>query len=132
MSRLHKRGEVHMLISKWKRLLLLTGVLALPFVVPSFALSALLEYFSILDPLNNSGVSGTAFLTHDTANEFLTVRINASGLEANQVHPQHIHGNLGGLNSTVPTIANSDMDGDRFIEVLEGAKKYAPVLLNLT
>ncbi|HKJ48551.1 MAG TPA: hypothetical protein VJ973_05650, partial [Christiangramia sp.] len=60
--------------------------------------------------LNDSGVSGAAELS--LVGSTLTVNITASGLEANKLHPQHIHGfsdNKG--NSTCPP-ASADMDGD--------------------
>jgi hypothetical protein len=77
-------------------------------------------------------VNGRAFVTHDEHNDTLKVTIQASGLEAGRPYAQHIHGQLGGLNSTVPTVACCDADRDGFVEVLEGAKAYGPVLLNLT
>ena len=79
--------------------------------------------------LNDSGVSGTAELSLEGST--LTVTINASGLEANQVHPQHIHGfsdNKG--NSTCPP-ASADTDGDGFVSIPEGAPFYGGVLLTL-
>lgn len=60
--------------SKFKQVLLLTGVFALPFAVPPFAESALMEYFSVFEPLNNSSVTGSALLILDTVKEFLTVK----------------------------------------------------------
>ncbi len=65
----------------------------------------------------------------DSRHAFLN--INATGLVPNQPHPQHIHGLPGGANSTSPTLA-VDADGDGFIEVLEGAKTYGPIIQNLT
>lgn len=79
--------------------------------------------------LNDSGVSGTAELS--LSGSTLTVNITASGLEANQVHPQHIHGfaeNKG--NSTCPP-ASADQDGDGYVSIPEGAPFYGSVLLTL-
>ena len=45
-----------------------------------------------LDPLNESGVDGTATLVLNDAEQTLTVQISATGLEPGMVHPQHIHG----------------------------------------
>jgi len=79
--------------------------------------------------LNNSGATGDALLfLNDNA---LTVAIHANGLEADSVHPQHIHGLLGGDDSSTPTIAQ-DADRDGFVELAEGLETYGPVLLNLT
>lgn len=93
------------------------------------ASAAVTVYSSDLLPLNNSGVTGTATLTLQDL-DFLTVTINATGLTPNQVHPQHIHGVLNG-NSVIPTLAQ-DTDRDGFIEVVEGAATYGPILMNLT
>ena len=79
--------------------------------------------------LNGSGVSGNAQLRLEGST--LTVDITASGLEADEVHPQHIHGfgeNKG--NSTCPP-ASADNDGDGFVSIPEGAPFYGGVLLTL-
>lgn len=56
---------------------------------------------------------GVANLTLNGSNNTLLVNINATGLEPNQPHPQHIHGLLGGLNATVPTVACCDSEPRR-------------------
>lgn len=98
--------------------------------VPAEALST---YTADLTPLNNSGVSGKAWFTLDKFD--LTVKIEASGLEAEEVHPQHIHGlfdsNNAQVDSVLPTAAN-DVDRDGFVEVAEGLPAYGPVILPLT
>ena len=83
--------------------------------------------------LNGSGVTGTAELILE-GND-LTVTIMASGLEANSLHPQHIHGfmeNKG--NSTCPP-PSADEDGDGLVSVAEGAPFYGGIqqalILNL-
>lgn len=105
------------------------GVMAL---APGMILAESFHYQANLAPLNNSGVNGTANLRHDTSNNTLLVQIQATGLTPDQTVLQHIHGLLGGVNSTVPTVACCDPDADGFVEVLEGAAAYGPVLLNLT
>lgn len=82
--------------------------------------------------LNNSGVRGGAFLALDFETNTLTVITGASGVEAGQIHPQHIHGFPSGTpDARVPTIVQDD-DRDGFVELAEGLDTYGPVLLNLT
>ena len=82
-----------------------------------------------LTALNSSGVKGAAVLTLD--DHVLTVDIRATGLEADKVHVQHIHGFTDNTDSMSPTIAQ-DTDHDGFVELAEGLPKYGPILLNLT
>lgn len=79
--------------------------------------------------LNGSGVSGSAELT--LMGDELTVKVYATGLEPNMVHPQHIHGFTGNKgNSTCPTPA-ADTNGDGLIDLVEGLPSYGGVLLEL-
>lgn len=88
------------------------------------------EYRAVLSSLNNSGASGIATLMLD--GDKLTVTIEAMGLEANKVHPQHIHGFVeNNRNSTCPTMA-ADTNGDGLVDLIEGLPSYGPVILNLT
>jgi len=99
----------------------------------AFPLAAAAQsYSAVLSPLNGSNVRGTANLTLNGS--FLSVMLNATGLEQNQLHIQHIHGLLNSgvpVNSTIPTLAQ-DTDNDGFIELAEGLATYGPVLLQLT
>jgi hypothetical protein len=81
--------------------------------------------------LNNSGVSGGAAIVLDKASHTVTVEIDATNLEPNQVHPQHIHGFLDDTKSHSPTIAQ-DTDHDGFVELNEGLATYGQILLNLS
>lgn len=92
--------------------------------------SAILRTFTAqLAPLNNSGVSGEATLMVD--GNMLTVTITAEGLEANKVHPQHIHGFVeDNRNATCPA-PSADKNGDGLIDLIEGLPSYGPVLLEL-
>lgn len=90
-------------------------------------------YRATLDPLNDSGVSGTALLRLEDDGR-LHVEIQASGLEAGQVHPQHIHGFLSGQDSVVPPPSAGGDAASEFGELLsvaEGAPFYGPILLPL-
>ena len=100
-------------------------------VLPTWSFAETITYVANLLPQNNSGVTGTASLTHNSDNDTLHVSINATGLEPNQMHHQHIHGFPNG-NSTLPTLACCDLDRDGFIEMLEGGRAVGPVILPLT
>ena len=100
----------------------------------------LASYLATFEPLNNSGVSGTAELTLE-GNQ-LTITISAQGLEPNQVHPMHIHGRFEDPNpgdpgppaprdSAVPTLAD-DVDGDGFIEATESVASAGLIILPLS
>ena len=90
------------------------------------------EFFTTtFTALNGSGVTGEALVGYDEKTHTLTVAINASGLEPNMPHIQHIHGFPDGTDAMTPTSA-LDTDGDGFIELAEGATSYGPILLNLS
>jgi nitrogen fixation protein len=86
-------------------------------------------FFADLNELNNSDAEGSALLFQN--GDRLTVITAASGVEAGQIHAQHIHGFEDGRNTATPTLAQDD-DRDGFIEVAEGAETYGPILLDLT
>ena len=108
-----------------------------------------------------SDASGEATLTLDAPSEdirTLRVQIDVDGLEDvsgfGGIHVAHIHGQFLGnaenplleqgdgsffdgtggeaADSILPTIENSDIDGDGFVNFLEGRPSYGPVVLNLT
>ena len=108
-----------------------------------------------------SNASGSATLSLDAPSQnirTLNVQINADGLEdltdIGGIHVAHIHGQFlgnaerplleqgdgaffdgdGGISvdSILPTIEDSDLDGDGLINFLEGRPNYGPVVLNLT
>ncbi len=82
-----------------------------------------------IQPLNNSGVHGHAQLK--LQGNQLTVWMNASGLETNQEHMQHIHGLTDGSNSSCPT-TSANVDNDSTISLAEGLPFYGPILQSLT
>jgi hypothetical protein len=93
-------------------------------------------YKADLQPLNGSGVSGEALLAFDEDTGRLTVVVSADGLEANQIHIQHIHGFADDGDPSTPRQdalipdRSDDADGDGYIELLEGVPDYGPILLN--
>jgi hypothetical protein len=97
----------------------------------TFVLDGSLLYSTEFTALNNSGVAGRAVLLIDQDARTLTVDIQATGLEAGQMHIQHIHGFADDQDAVTPTIAQ-DGDGDGFVELAEGLATYGPIQLNLT
>jgi Cu/Zn superoxide dismutase len=89
---------------------------------------AALEYEVNFGSLNGSGVMGTGQLS--LAGDQLTVTIEATGLEADQMHMMHIHGNGDGSDATCPP-PSADEDGDGIISLEEGEPFYGPVQLGL-
>ena len=81
-----------------------------------------------LEPLNNSGASGTADLALE--GDQLTANIASEGLAPNLPHAQHIHG-LEQAMSECPTILN-DQNGDNLVNTTEGEPSYGPILTSLT
>src|SRR3954468_9975942 len=79
--------------------------------VPTLASAAPITYTSTLSSLNGSGVTGTASLTLN--GNFLSVNIQASGLEPNARHLMHIHGRTSSNGSPLPDVAvTSALDTD--------------------
>lgn len=109
-----------------------------------------------------SEASGSATILQtfdDEANKAsINVKVNVSGLqdltEFGGVHVAHIHGQFLGnasrplfdqgngpffegsggtaVNSILPTVARDDVDGDGYLNFIEGRPAYGPVVLNLT
>ena len=105
-----------------------------------------------------SGFGTVTLAAPDADTRTLRVQIAADGLEdltdIGGIHVAHIHGQFegnadnplleqgdgsffdgdGGIaaNSILPTLESSDVDGDGFINFLEGRPSYGPVVLNLT
>ena len=82
------------------------------------------HYIARLSSLNSSGVSGTIDLRL-TGNR-LVVIADASGLEPNQIHYQHIHGSHDTA-STCPTAADANASG--VITIDQAMQKIGPVAL---
>ena len=92
------------------------------------------DYKVNLRALNHSGVTGKGSLTLSPDKTQLTVRIDATGLEKNQVHVGHIHGLVASGNepadSSIPS-PQQDSDRDKFVELDEGGVTYGPILITL-
>jgi hypothetical protein len=109
----------------------LAGAGALALFGAGYASAAPTYYTADLTPLNNSGVYAHFDLALDGT--MLTVSEHATGLEPNEPHPQHIHGQLGpsAANTALATAA-SDTDGDGYVELAEGQASYGPILVDLS
>lgn len=82
-------------------------------------------YRANLEPLNNSGASGTA--TVKVMGNMLRVTIHSTGLSPNLPHAEHIH--IGGQN-VCPTVAD-DANHDGIVDIAEGMPKYGDVKVSL-
>lgn len=116
--------------------LVLPFAAAMAVIVPMHANAATTQFVANLTELSASGVKGVARLAYDDVAMTLGVRINATGLEPNQIHVQHIHGRFNNdgtpRDSVSPTFAaGADSDGDGIIELAEGAPFYGPIILSL-
>lgn len=83
-----------------------------------------------LQPVNDSGVVGTATLTATDAGKF-TVVIRARGLLPGQPHAQHVHGTTGGEHFICPSMEN-DTDGDGVLTNEEATGEYGTLFASLT
>ena len=93
-------------------------------------------YDATFTALNDSGVTGTAMLSLDTADSLLMVTIHATGLEPGVLHVAHIHGLFSDGATGTPVDStprrlprNSDHDG--FVELAEGLMTYGPIIVPL-
>lgn len=121
--------------------LVLAAVMALVLAPAALAQRSSETYSVDLESLNNSGATGVAEVT--LQGNKLNVNIQATGLEPNKVHPQHIHGftkqNRGQNSVCPPPSAADDLENipeevsnpDEFIGVEEGAPFYGSILLPL-
>lgn len=87
------------------------------------------------DPITYNGdENARATATLSLRGNRLHVEVDASGLEPNEVHPQHIHGFGKGKgkkrDATCPTGAQDD-NGDGVVDVPEGLETYGQILIPL-
>ena len=83
------------------------------------------HYMARLSALNRSGVSGVVDL--QLTGNTLIVTVEGRGLEPNQIHFQHIHGDHYTV-STCPTAADADANG--IITLDKALPKIGPVAFN--
>ncbi len=114
------------LTSYQTRLLAVLGVLC---VTSAGVAAAEQEAEILLTPLNDSGIWAKAAVK--LTGRQLTLHIEASGLEPNKPHPQHIHGFDDPAKNAVCPGSAADTDGDGVVSVQEGAPFYGPILLPL-
>lgn len=82
-------------------------------------------YVAQLRSLNSSGAHGVAKLR--LSGDSLNIRIDATGLLANSVHAQHIHG-VGSSECPPPSAAGAD----GILSTLDGLPFYGPIVTSLT
>lgn len=85
-----------------------------------------------LNPLNSSGVSGTATVMMTESGHFEVIN-NIEGLAPQMVHPQHVHGfvmeNMADQNAVCPPPSAAGNDG--LLTLQDGLPFYGPVLIPL-
>ncbi|HWE93258.1 MAG TPA: hypothetical protein VG269_04725 [Tepidisphaeraceae bacterium] len=84
-----------------------------------------------LTPVNGSTVTGTAQFS--LSGDQLTFSLQAQGLTPGEFHPEHIHGFLNPvMPSVLPTLANSDVNGNGITEDIEAERVAGQELVYLT
>ncbi len=83
-----------------------------------------------LDPLNNSGVSGTGVVSVKTSGNRINVVVRARGLLANAPHAMHIHWGATAKHEC-PTV-KQDVNRDKRLNVAEGLPSYGGIRVSLT
>src|SRR3712207_4992805 len=71
------------------------------------------------EALNNSGVSGRAYVLLDMDTRTVTLDTRADGMEPSQIHPQHVHGCVDAGHARTP-VTTDDADRDGFVETGRG------------
>lgn len=87
---------------------------------------AVVEHGTLIE-LNDSGVAGTVTIVG--RGDSIRVNLSASGLEAGQLHMQHIHGVGDGNQATCPDMSLAGDDG--ILTIGEGLPAYGPVKVTL-
>jgi len=113
------------------------GALALCAGLPGRVLADnIVTYTSHLQALNdipatgNSNVTGNATFIEDFTTHTLHIDLHATGLVPDMIHPVHIHGFPGNVQSVIPTLSD-DGDHDGIIDLREGQVRYGPIIMNV-
>ena len=139
-----------------------TAVLPLSALAAHLTTNTYTSNIGTLNSAFGSKASGSATffetLDSDANKASLRVKVDVTGLQdltgTGGVHVAHIHGQFLGnasrplfdqgngpffegaggtpVNSVLPTVAKDDVDGDGFVNFIEGRPAYGPVILNLT
>ena len=118
------------LSSRFLTISLLLGIGSMPLMLQAEDNEGEQEFNVQLYSLNGSGVVGMAEIKIKKGRT-LKVELEADGLEANKLHPQHIHGlSSSARRATCPDIS-ADVNADGLVSVSEGAPFYGPIVLPL-
>lgn len=105
-----------------------TALAVAPGVVAESMVDSRGTFTTVLTPLNNSGVSGTAWAK--LRGNKIDAHFDAHGLVADAPHAVHIHYGEEAIHEC-PTFAD-DANMDGMLSTLEGVPKYGPVAVSLT
>ena len=83
-----------------------------------------------VEPLNNSGVRGTAHASVRVSGDRIDVRVRAGGLLLRQPHAMHIHFSPNAKHQC-PTV-RQDRNRDHRLNVVEGVPQYGAIAVSLT
>ncbi len=98
---------------------------------PAAARSATSRFTSArIEPLNNSGVRGTAQVSVRLTGDKLDVKVRAGGLLLKMPHAMHIHHGATAEHEC-PTV-RQDRNRDKRLNVVEGVPYYGPIAVSLT
>lgn len=88
-------------------------------------------YRSSTRAYNDSGAEATVLLAHDMDSGTVTAIVQAMGVEAGQLHPQHIHSFIDGKQSILPA-STRDGDGDGYVEAAGTIPDLGAIRIPLT
>ncbi|MGP3925898.1 hypothetical protein [Streptomyces sp. 8N616] len=107
----------------------LPAILTFAAAAPSLADDHIESHQIDLKPLNDSGATGTVWLSLE--GQEMTVKVEAEGLVPGQPHAQHLHGSTDGHDFQCPD-ESADKDGDGIINNTEATVHYGDINISLT